>query len=74
VALRAAGMSDWDWVRRMPVDDFVGMSMSSTQAQRALADVGPTFIDEVRALAAPHGEDGVVGLSYRTELFMVQAP
>jgi hypothetical protein len=74
VPLDAVEVSDWDWVRRLPVDDFVGMSMSSTQAQPAVADVGPTFIDEVRALAARHGEDGVVGLSYRTELFTVHAP
>lgn len=72
--LDAVQVSDCDWVRHMPVGDFVGMSMSSTQAQRAVADVGPVFIDEVRALAARHAEDGVVGVAYRTELVMVHAP
>jgi SAM-dependent methyltransferase len=57
VPLDAVEVSDWDWVRPMPVGDFVGMSMSSTQAQRAVADVGPTFANEVRALAARHGEE-----------------
>ncbi|MFE2655461.1 class I SAM-dependent methyltransferase [Brevibacterium sp. NPDC059310] len=58
-----------DWERTMTVDDFVGMSASSTQAQRAVAAQGPSFLADVRTLAYDCSVDGIVAVPYRTELF-----
>lgn len=65
-------VSDWD--RTMSVDDFVGMSASSTQAQRAVSAKGERFLDDVRSLAGNFAEDETLQVPYRTELFVVDKP
>ncbi len=63
-----------DWIREMPVADFVGMSASSTQVQRAIKAVGPAFLDDVRRLAKEHASNGNVPIAYHTELFVGELP
>jgi len=62
------------WEQKMLVDEFVGMSSSSTQAQRAVASVGPEFLIDVRQLAEAYATAGKVNIAYRTELFIAESP
>ncbi len=57
------------WSHRMTVNDFVEMSSSSTQAQRAIA-TNPGFLQRVTALANTHAADGLVDVPYRSEAFL----
>jgi SAM-dependent methyltransferase len=57
------------WRQALTVDDFVAQSASSTQAQRAIAAVGPLFLHRLRALCARHEEDGHVHVPYVTEAY-----
>lgn len=57
------------WVQALTIDDFVEMSSSSTQAQRAVADVGPVFLDHVRDLCAAHADNGAVHVPYVSQAF-----
>lgn len=57
------------WAQPMAVEEFVTMSSSSTQAQRAIAAVGDVFLDHVRELCARYEEDGRVALPYLSEAF-----
>lgn len=62
------------WEQQMFVDEFVGMSSSSTQVQRAVTSRGDTFLTDVRQLAESYASAGVVEVAYRTEMFVVEAP
>ena len=57
------------WARPMGVEEFVTMSTSSTQAQRAIEAHGEEFLNAVRELAEQHATDGTLELAYCTELF-----
>ncbi|MCZ1006148.1 class I SAM-dependent DNA methyltransferase [Streptomyces lydicus] len=57
------------WRRSLTVEEFVTMSASSTQAQRALAAVGPEFLNRVRELCARHADGGQVEVPYVSEAF-----
>lgn len=57
------------WRQAMTVDEFIAMSVSSAQAQRAATAAGPQYLHRVRALCARHGRDGQVRLPYVTEAF-----
>ncbi|MBL7491087.1 methyltransferase domain-containing protein [Frankia sp. AgB1.9] len=61
------------WRQPLTVAEFVTMSSSSTQAQRAIAAVGAQFLHRVRALAARHEKDGHVHVPYITEAFYGKA-
>lgn len=64
------GVFTAEWTQTMPVDDFVGMSSSSTQVQRAMQAAGDCVLNDVRELASRYGRDGQVQVPYRTELFV----
>ncbi|WP_159803283.1 class I SAM-dependent methyltransferase [Arthrobacter zhaoguopingii] len=72
VGLDAVIRAESRWNQAMTVDSFVGMASSSTQAQRAVAAVGPVFLKEVHALVESYAVDGVVVFPYHTELFVIQ--
>jgi len=57
------------WEQSMTVEEFVTMSSSSTQAQRAISSIGPSFLDHVRDLARGHERDGRVRIPYVSEGF-----
>lgn len=61
------------WNQPLTVNEFVAMSSSSTQAQRAITAVGALFLHRVRALAARHEKDGHVQVPYVTEAFYGKA-
>lgn len=58
-----------NWSHAMSVDEFIIMSQSSTQAQRAMRKIGPVFIERVRALAEENAIAGTVEVRYRAEAF-----
>ncbi|OHV41327.1 MULTISPECIES: class I SAM-dependent methyltransferase [Pseudofrankia] len=58
-----------EWRQPLTINEFVAMSSSSTQGQRAIAAAGPLFLRQVRALCAKHVKDGRVQLPYVTEAF-----
>ncbi|MET8613258.1 MULTISPECIES: class I SAM-dependent methyltransferase [Streptomyces] len=62
------------WNQTLTVDEFVTMSSSSTQAQRAVAAVGPAFYARVRKLCALHEVGGRVELPYVSEAFYAVRP
>lgn len=62
------------WNQRMLIGEFVGMSSSSTQAQRAVESVGSDFLTDVRRLAESYASAGRVKVVYHTELFVIEAP
>lgn len=57
------------WQQVLTVDEFCTMSSSSTQAQRAIAAVGPVFLDRVRTLCARYAVAGKVRVPYLSETF-----
>jgi biotin carboxylase/trans-aconitate methyltransferase len=58
------------WEQVMPAEAFLGMSRSSTQAQRALAAHGERFLRRLAALVDDHADaDGRVVVPYRSEGF-----
>jgi SAM-dependent methyltransferase len=61
------------WRQPLTVSEFVTMSSSSTQAQRAITAVGAVFLQQVRELARRHERDGKVQLPYITEAFYGRA-
>ncbi|KOX14259.1 hypothetical protein ADL05_16670 [Nocardiopsis sp. NRRL B-16309] len=58
------------WIRSVRVEDFVRMSSSSTQVQRAIAKEGEGFLDLVRGLCEEHARDGSLDVAYTSELFL----
>ncbi|WP_017570351.1 class I SAM-dependent methyltransferase [Nocardiopsis halotolerans] len=58
------------WTRSVRVDDFVRMSSSSTQVQRAIFEEGEGFLDLVRDLCAEHARGGALNVAYTSELFL----
>ncbi|MEU6611599.1 class I SAM-dependent methyltransferase [Streptomyces shenzhenensis] len=63
-----------DWRQSLTVEEFVTMSSSSTQAQRAVAAVGPVFLSRVRELCARHEDGGRVEIPYVSEAFYAVRP
>jgi SAM-dependent methyltransferase len=61
------------WNQPLTVHEFVTMSTSSTQAQRAITAVGALFLHRVRDLAARHEKNGQVQVPYVTEAFYGKA-
>lgn len=62
------------WVMTVPSGAFIGMSRSSTQAQRAIAAHrqaahGQAFIDKLTELLSEYEYDGQIDIAYQTELF-----
>ncbi|MBO0884564.1 MAG: class I SAM-dependent methyltransferase [Mycobacterium sp.] len=57
----------WEWSQSLMVDEFISLSSSSTQAQRAIAAVGEVFLDRVRALCERHLGGGAVHVPYVSE-------
>lgn len=57
------------WRQVLVVEDFVTMSSSSTQAQRAIAHVGPQFLESVRDLCDSYATDGRVTVPYVCEAY-----
>lgn len=58
------------WARAVRVEDFVRMSSSSTQVQRAIVEEGEGFLDLVRDLCTEHARDGSLEVAYVSELFL----
>jgi len=58
------------WVKEMSINEFVTMSQSSTQAQRAVSAHGDAFFHRVRTLAADYATDQIVQVPYVTEAFV----
>ncbi|MEV5499532.1 methyltransferase domain-containing protein [Nonomuraea fuscirosea] len=58
-----------EWHQRLTIEDFSTMSSSSTQAQRAIAAVGPLFLDRVRELCERYADAGHVNVPYIAEAF-----
>ncbi|CAL9280655.1 class I SAM-dependent methyltransferase [Streptomyces sp. enrichment culture] len=63
-----------DWVQTLTVDAFVTMSSSSTQAQRAVAAVGPVFYARLRELCGRYEDGGRLRLPYVSEAFYAVRP
>jgi SAM-dependent methyltransferase len=57
------------WRQELGAEEFLTMSSSSTQAQRAVKAVGPVFLDRVRALCERYEADGRVQIPYVSEAF-----
>lgn len=57
------------WAQPMEIAEFITMSTSSTQAQRAIAAVGEVFLKRVRELCDQHATDGRIELPYLSEAF-----
>ncbi|MCT1616229.1 class I SAM-dependent methyltransferase [Kocuria marina] len=65
------GLDVATWERPMSVGDFVEMSSSSTQVQRAIAAY-PGFLEEVRNLAEQYAREGSINIVYRSELYTAE--
>ncbi|GGV71567.1 class I SAM-dependent methyltransferase [Streptomyces thermoviolaceus] len=65
---------DCRWHQTLTVEEFVTMSSSSTQAQRAVGAVGSVFFDRVRELCARYEDDGRIRLPYVSEAFYAVRP
>ncbi|MBJ7553962.1 class I SAM-dependent methyltransferase [Marinomonas spartinae] len=59
-----------DWVMTIPSNAFIGMSRSSTQAQRAITAHGEAFINQLTDLITRYEKEGLLEIAYRSELFM----
>lgn len=69
VRVRRAG-----WTRRMPLDDFLGMTTSSTKMAPIIEARGSdAALGQLRARLAPHVDDpGAVAVPYVTEVFLAR--
>ncbi|MBL7501788.1 class I SAM-dependent methyltransferase [Frankia sp. CNm7] len=61
------------WRQPLPVDEFIRVSSTSTQGQRAIATAGPLYLSRLRALCARHARDGLVHVPHVTEAFYGRA-
>lgn len=62
------------WTQSMSVEDFAGMSGSSTQVQRAVAAYGEEFRQRLAELLDKHRSDDTVEISYLSEAFTAASP
>ncbi|MFB7664063.1 class I SAM-dependent methyltransferase [Kitasatospora sp. NPDC056138] len=63
-----------DWATTMSAQDFVGMSKSSTQAQRAITAHGEGYLKRLEALVRDFATGGELEVPYHSELFTAQLP
>lgn len=59
-----------DWTMTVPCEAFIGMSRSSTQAQRAIAVHGEEYLNQLAALIKRYEVNGSLEILYRSELYM----
>jgi trans-aconitate methyltransferase len=59
-----------DWTMLIPSDAFIGMSRSSTQAQRAITAHGEEFLAQLSSLIRQYEVNGNLEVLYRSELYM----
>ncbi|WP_375635862.1 MULTISPECIES: class I SAM-dependent methyltransferase [unclassified Bartonella] len=59
-----------NWMMMIPSEAFIGMSRSSTQAQRAIACYGEEYLRQLVALIKKYEVQGNLELLYRSELYM----
>ncbi|OED34074.1 hypothetical protein AB832_08205 [Flavobacteriaceae bacterium (ex Bugula neritina AB1)] len=59
-----------DWNNKVKVEDFIGMSKSSTQVKRAIDSVGDVFIKELKNLLTERQIDGFIDILYKSELYL----
>ena len=62
----------WIWSQNLGSEDFIGMSRSSTQAQRAIAANGSEFLKRLNALVTEHSEGDILRIEYLSELYMIR--
>lgn len=65
---------DFSWTRKMPPNDFLAMTLTSTQTQRAVKHIGEARVKElILANAHAHiGADGLVEVPYNTKLYIAR--
>ncbi len=59
-----------NWTMTIPSATFIGMSRSSTQAQRAIARHGEEYLQKLAALIKQYEVQGNLQLLYQSELYM----
>lgn len=59
-----------NWTMTIPSEAFIGMSRSSTQAQRAIASHGEEYLQQLIALIKQYEVQGNLELLYRSELYI----
>ncbi|WP_406603948.1 class I SAM-dependent methyltransferase [Bartonella gliris] len=59
-----------NWTMTIPSEAFIGMSRSSTQAQRAIASHGEEYLRQLIALIKQYEVQGSLEILYRSELYM----
>jgi len=62
------------WEQRMRADDFVGMSQTSTQVQRAITAHGGEFLRRLEELVGSHAVEGELTLTYTSKVFTATSP
>jgi SAM-dependent methyltransferase len=58
------------WAQRLPAAAFAGLSQTSTQVRRAIAEHGGTFLARLAGLGAEHQVDGQLTIPYTSEAFL----
>lgn len=71
---RDAQELEFSWTRKMPPNDFLAMTLTSTQTQRAVSHIGEARVKElILANAHAHiGADGLVEVPYNTKLYIAR--
>ncbi len=59
-----------NWTMTIPSEAFIGMSRSSTQAQRAIARHGEKYLRQLTTLIKQYEVQGNLEILYRSELYM----
>ncbi len=59
-----------NWTMTIPSEAFIGMSRSSTQAQRAIASHGEEYLQQLVTLIKQYEVQGNLELLYRSELYI----
>lgn len=60
------------WIMKISVEAFIGMSCSSTQAQRAIKKHGEKYLQRLRALCHDYAQEGYLEILYQSELYIYQ--
>lgn len=70
VALEKVAVHKHNWARQLPINAFLGMNRSSTQAQRAIAKHGTLFWKELKELIQKYSKDDQITILYESELYL----
>jgi SAM-dependent methyltransferase len=70
--LEGAVLQSTRWTRALSIDEFIGMTLSSTKMQAAVKRLGDRAIARVREIAGRHTSNDSIVVPYEAQIFMAR--